>query len=80
MPRYTFSVRAGDDSARLVQRVELSDDTSAFSYASDLARSLRQNRENLDAGGNKGQRRRASNSVRAAHSGRLRFMTLSEAL
>jgi hypothetical protein len=50
MPRYSFSIRAGDDSARIVQTVELSDDTSAFSYASDFARSLQQSRENLDAG------------------------------
>jgi hypothetical protein len=50
MPRYSFSIRAGDESARIVQAVELSDDTSALAYASELARSLQQNRDNLDAG------------------------------
>jgi hypothetical protein len=50
MPRYSFSIRAGDESARIVQAVELSDDTSALAYASELARALQQNRDYLDAG------------------------------
>jgi hypothetical protein len=50
MPRYSFSIRAGDESARIVQAAELSDDTSALAYASELARALQQNRDYLDAG------------------------------
>jgi hypothetical protein len=48
MPRYSFSIRAGDESARILQTADLSDDTSAFSYASDLGRSLRKGREHID--------------------------------
>jgi hypothetical protein len=50
MPRYSFSIRAGDESARIMQIADLSDDTSALAYASDLGRSLQQRRENVDVG------------------------------
>jgi hypothetical protein len=50
MPRYGFSIRAGDESALIMQTANLSDDTSALAYASDLGRSLQQSRENVDVG------------------------------
>jgi hypothetical protein len=50
MPRYSFSIRAGDESARIMQTADLSDDTNALAYAADLGRSLEQSRENVDVG------------------------------
>ena len=49
MPRYTFSIRAGDQRAQVAKTIELSDDANALAYASDLARLLQESQESLDA-------------------------------
>jgi Domain of unknown function (DUF6894) len=50
MPRYHFTVRAGENGGISVQTAELQDDASAFEYAAGLAQAAARERDRRDPG------------------------------